>query len=271
MDHGYRANDQPRDPIGITSTGRCDPRTTSLFHRLREGQDPAARERLIRQFMPLARWVARRYGSGDMAEDVRQVAYLGLVKAVDRFDPDRGTSFTSFGIPTIAGEVRRHFRDCGWDVHVPRGLQERVERVRRTRDALTGELGRLPSVAELATELGIAPEAVLEAIGATKAFDAASLDSPFESSAPGMPESTEPQPLLGDLDAGFERVLERDFVRVALATLSERKRQMIALRFFAEQTQPQIAARYGVSAMQVCRLLREALTEMSQAVSAGAA
>ncbi len=271
MAHGYPANDQPHNPRGIASTGGGDSRAAALFRRVREDHDPVARERLVRQFMPMARWVGRRYGSGDSAEDVRQVAYLGLVKAVDRFDPDRGTSFTSFGIPTIAGEVKRYLRDYGWDVHMPRGLQERVAHVRRAKEALTAELGRAPTVAELAGELGSTPESVREAIAAAEAYEACSLDSPFEATASGVPESAEAQQVPGEFDAGFERMLERDFVRVALATLSDRKREIIGLRFFGGLTQSQIAARYGVSAMQVCRLLRQALSEMSQALSAGAA
>lgn len=264
MDPGSRFGNQPRRPTAASSTRGRNFGTAALFHRVREHRDQVAREQLVRQFMPLARWVARRYETADSAEDIRQVAYLGLVKAIDRFDPDRGASFASFGIPTIAGEVRRYLRDYGWDVHVPRGLQERAAQVRRARDRLTGELGRAPTVAELATELGSTSDSVLQAITAAEAYDAFSLESPCEATTHRAPKRKEAREVPGALDDGFERVLERDFIRVALATLPDRKRQMIGLRFLGGLTQSQIAARYGVSAMQVCRLLRQALAEMSE-------
>jgi RNA polymerase sigma-B factor len=165
----------------VTETGR-DARTLrerKLFARYRGRDDPAARDELVERFLPLATRLAQRYHRGaEPLDDLVQVASVGLLKAIDRFDPERGTAFSSFAVPTIAGELKRHFRDKGWALKVPRDLQELTQRVGRTTERLVHELGRTPSVAEIADTLGITAEHVLEAREAATAFAADSLDSP---------------------------------------------------------------------------------------------
>ncbi|MGI8506372.1 MAG: SigB/SigF/SigG family RNA polymerase sigma factor [Solirubrobacteraceae bacterium] len=235
-----------------------------LFHRLRTQHDADSRERLVYEFMPLARWVARRFEAGRSAEDIRQVAYLGLLKAIDRFDPDHGNSFTTFAIPTISGEIRRHLRDCSWAAHVPRSLQERALQVRRASDALTRRRGRPPTAPELASALGQSCEWVLEALTAAGAYSASSLDTPVGAGGCTTSEGHEEPAVLDD---GFQRVIERDLLRHALASLPERQRQMVGMRYFGGYTQSRIAAEFGVSQMQVSRVLRKALQEMGQSSS----
>jgi RNA polymerase sigma-B factor len=233
-------------------------RAATLFRRLREEGDKTAREQLVHEFVPLARWVARRYGATQGAEDVRQVAYLGLVKAIDRFDPSRGRSFPAFAIPTISGEIKRHLRDYGWDLHVPRDAKELALQAQRANETLTHKYGRAPTVDEVAEHLHTERNAVLEALTTAAARHATSLDGAADAEVESARAYFEP----GAPDQGYERVVERDALRSALTILSERERQAIGLRFFAGMTQAQIAAELGVSQMQVSRILSHALSEM---------
>ncbi|MGH3066275.1 MAG: SigB/SigF/SigG family RNA polymerase sigma factor [Gaiellaceae bacterium] len=223
----------------------------------REG-DPVAREEALVQLMPLVRALAARYaGRGEPLEDLVQVGSVGLIKAVDRFDIDRGVDFSSYAVPTIVGEIKRHFRDKSWAVHVPRRLKELGVRLSRILDELTAELGRSPTVAELAEAAGVDEEDVIDALDATSAYSTRSLDATFEQD--GDDSLSEK---LGADEAGYEEVEEGSLVGSGLAALDERERLIVELRFFREMTQSQIAAEVGISQMHVSRLLRRALAKM---------
>jgi RNA polymerase sigma-B factor len=227
----------------------------------RNRRDEAARAALVARFMPLARSLARRYErSSESLDDLLQVASLGLLKAIDRFDPARGNAFVSFAVPTILGELRRYFRDCCWDVHVPRGTQERTLKLEEAQRRLTLDHGRAPSVAELSQYLEIDSEQVLDAMAASQAYGALSLDAP-RSSMTGEPATTYAE-LLGDTDEGYELVEDRVTIRRALEHIPARERTVLQLRFVEDLTQSEIAERIGVSQMQVSRLLRHALEQL---------
>src|SRR4051794_32357805 len=247
----------------ISSPGRTpnDVRTTeALLRRYRETRDPACRDALVERFLPLARQLARRYQRGNEPfDDLLQVASLGLVKAVDRFDPERGVAFSSYAVPTILGELKRYFRDAGWAVHVPRGVQERVMKVDRTVARLTVDLGRSPSVAEVAEAMGLELEEVLEAMDASQAYDAVSLEAGRDSDRPddGTIGDT-----LGEEDERLELIEYGATIAGTLKALPERDRLVLRLRFVDDLTQSEIAARIGVSQMQVSRLIRRALERL---------
>jgi RNA polymerase sigma-B factor len=225
----------------------------------------AERQRLILRHLPLARRLARRYAhSRDSQEELDQVASLGLIKAIDRYEPERGVSLTSFAVPTILGELKRHFRDTRWALHVPRDLQERAQRVEAELDRLTTELGRGPTRSELAAAMGVSVEEVIEAREAFAGYDAASLDAPaFGANDP------EDAATAGDMLAVDERgyALAEDWATIApaLAALSERERVAIRLRFFDDMTQSEIAKRLDLSQMHVSRILRAALDKLRAA------
>jgi RNA polymerase sigma-B factor len=233
------------------------------FHRTR---DPAVREELAERFMPLVRRLASRYRGGrEPFEDLVQVASLGLVKAIDRFDPGRGVAFSTYAAPTILGELRRHFRDRGWSVHVPRDLQERIAMVERAAAELPPVLGRPPSVNEIADRLDLSAEDVLEAIEAAQAHHAVSIDAPHVS------EDSERLPIverLGEEDPAFETVEYGATIAGVMKALSERDRTVLHLRFVEDMTQTQIAERVGVSQMHVSRILRAALQKLREEVAA---
>lgn len=227
------------------------------YHRTR---DQAVREELVQRFMPLARRLAARYrGDREPLDDLVQVASLGLVKALDRFDPERGVAFTSYAVPTILGELKRHFRDRGWSVRVPRDLQERIARIDRAIAELPGKLGRAPSVNEIADRLELDPEEVLEAMEAGQAHHAMSLDaqSPTEEG-----EGVALTDRLGESEPGFETVEYGEAVTDVLETLSDRDRTVLNLRFVEDMTQTEIAQRVGVSQMHVSRILRAAVERL---------
>jgi RNA polymerase sigma-B factor len=225
------------------------------FHR--DG-DREARERALVELMPLVRALASRYaGRGEPLEDLVQVGAVGLIKAVDRFDVDRGVEFSSYAVPTIVGEIRRHFRDKAWAMHVPRRLKELSVRVSRLLDELTTELGRSPTIAELAEAAGAEEEEIIDALDSAHAYATRSLHTPFEE---GGTETLAER--LGTRDAGYEEVEDGSLVTAGLDALDERERRIVELRFFEEMTQSQIAAEIGISQMHVSRLLRRALTTM---------
>jgi RNA polymerase sigma-B factor len=259
-----------RAPVERTRDEREEAQLELLW---RDRSSEAARAALARRFMPLARSLARRYErSSEPFDDLVQVASLGLLKAIDRFEPARGNAFVSFAVPTILGELRRYFRDCCWDVHVPRGAQERTLRLEEAQRRLTADLGRPPSVDELAQYLELDAEQVLDALSAAQAYDAMSLDTP-RPSAGGEQTTTTYAELLGSVDEGYELVDDSVTIAGALAHLPERERQVLALRFGEDLTQSEIAERIGVSQMQVSRLLRRALEQvriMTRAVPANA-
>ena len=225
------------------------------FHR--DG-DRDARERALVELMPLVRALASRYaGRGEPLEDLVQVGALGLIKAVDRFDVDRGVEFSSYAVPTIVGEIRRHFRDKAWAMHVPRRLKELSVRLSRLLDDLTTELGRSPTIAELAEAAGAEEEEVIDALDSAHAYSTRSLHAPFEE---GGDDSLADK--LGTPETGYEEVEDGSLVAAGLDALDERERRIVELRFFEEMTQSQIAAEIGISQMHVSRLLRRALATM---------
>jgi RNA polymerase sigma-B factor len=231
-----------------------------LFARWQQHGDRAAREALVQRFMPLARSLARRYDrSSEPFEDLTQVASLGLLKALDRFDPSRGPSFASFAIPTILGEMRRYFRDSGWSLHVPRGDKERALKVRDAQEAFANEHGHAPTVHQLAQYLELETESVIGALLAIQAYESLSLDAP----RPGAEDdSITYGDAVGQEDERFE-LIELDATVVAvLDRLPAREREILRMRFVEELTQTQIASRVGVSQMQVSRLLRRSLDQL---------
>ncbi len=210
--------------------------------------------------MPLARSLARRYHRGEEPlEDLEQVAALGLLKAIRGFDPDRGSAFASFAVPTIVGELRRHFRDKGWAIRVPRDLQELALAVQRKADAMATEMGRPPTVAQLAEKLGRDPEDVLEAREALRAMRPASLDRP---SSGDEDEDESPIARIGGLDPGYERTDEAVTIGRLVRDLPDRERRILALRFGGDLTQSEIGERLGISQMHVSRLLRRTIEEL---------
>ncbi|SCL22106.1 RNA polymerase sigma-B factor [Micromonospora pallida] len=224
-----------------------------------------ARDDLVRFALPFAGRLARRYrGRGEPLEDLEQVARLGLVNAVDRYDPERG-SFTAYAAITIVGEIKRHFRDRTWGVHVPRRLRDLILEVGQATAALTSELSRTPTVAELAERLETPQEEILAALESAAGYSPASLNAPV-----GGESSAEFGDLVGESDNALESVDDRVTVSGLLHRLPWRERRILAMRFYGNQTQAEIAARFGISQMHVSRLLSRALTWLRQAMLADA-
>ncbi|HVE68123.1 MAG TPA: SigB/SigF/SigG family RNA polymerase sigma factor [Solirubrobacteraceae bacterium] len=232
------------------------------FRRYRATGDTAVRDELIERALPLAHQVARRYHrSGETFDDLLQVARLGLCKAVERFDPERELAFSTYAVPTMVGEIKRHFRDTGWAIHVPRSLQERALKVEQATKTLSSRLGRAPTVDELAEATGMDVELALEALEAASAYEARSLDAP----APGDDqEGRSYVETLGRRDDGYELVDDRGAVADAMRTLPLRERRILHMRFMQDMTQSEIAERVGVSQMQVSRLLRRSLSQLRE-------
>jgi RNA polymerase sigma-B factor len=234
-----------------------------LLERLHRDGDQAARDALVERFLPLARQLARRYQhGGEQLDDLVQVASLGLLKAIDRFDPARETAFSSFAVPTILGELKRHFRDKGWSVRVPRDLQELSVRVERVTDSLGRELGRAPTLAEVSERTGHTPEQVLEAREASGAYRAVSLDRPRDEEDEG--DGTVGA-AMGVEDPGFGVAEDAATVQRLMRVLSDREREVLRLRFAEDLTQSEIGARVGVSQMHVSRLIRQAVAQLRAA------
>jgi RNA polymerase sigma-B factor len=249
-------------PQGVPSgaTRRAD--TDELFARLREAGDVRARAELVERFLPLARKLARRYsGAREPFDDLLQVASLGLVKAVDRFDPERGTAFSSFAVPTILGELKRYFRDLGWSVHVPRGAQERALKIEDAYQELTAKTGRAPSVSVLAEYTELSLEDVVEGLETAAAHHSVSLDAPHDDGEGGSGTLSD---MFGDEDERFELVEASVTIAAAARSLSARERRVLILRFVEDRTQTQIADLIGVSQMQVSRILRGALEKLRE-------
>ena len=237
---------------------RVDRRLLIRYHR--EG-DSAARDELVDRFLPLARQLARRYQRGqEPLDDLVQVASIGLIKAVDRFDPERGTAFSSYAVPTILGELKRYFRDAGWALHVPRGMQERVLEVNNAVARLSRTLGHSPSVAEIANDLDVPPEEVLEAMEAAVAYEAVSLEQPRATDADEGGERH--GDAVGTDDERYELIELGAAIAPTLRALPERDRLVLHLRFVEDLTQSEIASRVGVSQMHISRLIRRALTRL---------
>ena len=247
-----------QDNLAFTaSRTREDRRLLTRYHR---NGEQTARDELVERFLPLARQLARRYQRGnEPLDDLIQVASIGLVKAVDRYDPERGTAFSSYAVPTILGELKRYFRDSGWAVHVPRGMQERVMSVNNAISKLSRRFGRSPTAAEVAEEIGETPELVLEAMEAAIAYDAVSLDTPRTSDED---EGDTYADMMGAIDERFELVEYTSAIGPTMRALPERDRLVLKLRFEDDLTQLEIAEQIGVSQMHVSRLIRRALTRL---------
>ena len=224
----------------------------------------ALRAELVCEHLPLARYLARRMAQrNDLLPDVEQVAAIGLLQAIDRFDPDRGVEFTTFAVPTISGEVRRHFRDHGWCVHVPRRAQELQSALRDAEGDLAQELQRSPTVEELAIRLDVPLERVLEAQEVAAAHSAISTDIADSGDRDGEGGAVEPLPLPCSED-GYDRVEARALLRPALGHLTRREQEVLVMRFVDQHTQVEIARVIGLSQMQVSRLIRGALDKLRE-------
>jgi RNA polymerase sigma-B factor len=225
---------------------------------------PALRDKTIEAWLPLARHLANRYsGRGEPTDDLIQTATIGLIKAVDRFDAERGVDFAGYAIPTIIGEVKRHFRDRTWSIRVPRRLQELRLQITAANSTLTHTLGRAPLVADIATHLGITEEEVLEGLEGARAYNATSLSTPI-----GADGTTELGDTLSDGVNDYDNVDLRATLGPALALLDEREQKILTLRFYGNQTQSQIAEQLGISQMHVSRLLTKALGKLRGTIDA---
>jgi RNA polymerase sigma-B factor len=237
-----------------------------LFVRYHRDGDARARDQLVERFLPLARQLARRYQrAGEPLDDLLQVASLGLIKAIDRFDPDREIAFSSYAVPTILGEIKRYFRDRTWAVRVPRDLQELTLKVDRAVGELADALRRQPSVGEIAAAVGAEEEDVLEALQAGGAYRAVSFDAPRTG-------SDEDVATLGDSvgidEHGFQRAEERATLQQLMSTVTPREREVLRMRFEQDMTQAEIGAVIGVSQMQVSRVIRQAIARLRASAEA---
>ena len=237
-----------------------------LFLEYRQTQNRRERDALVERFLPLARSLARRYRRGaEPLEDLEQVASLALVKAVEGFDPSRDTAFSSYAVPTITGALKRHYRDCGWSVRMPRDLQERSMRIQRFNEAESASSGTSPTAAEIAQRAGISVEEVIEAREAYQALHADSLDQPFGSGDDdGRASLVE---TMGTPDLGYERAFDRVLLDSLLETLDERDALIVRLYYQEELTQSEIGGRLGYSQMHISRLLRKATETLVNAAA----
>jgi len=237
-----------------------------MFRELHELPDDSPefarqREKIVQRCLPLADHIARRFeGRGEARDDLVQVARVGLVNAVNRFDVDAGSDFASYAVPTIMGEVRRHFRDNGWSVKVPRRLKELHLRLGAATAELSQRLGHAPTASELAAELGMDRQEVVEGLIAGSSYNTLSIDSggSGDGEAPAISDT------LGSTDDALDRIENREALRPLLATLPERERTVLVLRFFESMTQSQIAERVGISQMHVSRLLSQTLANLRE-------
>jgi RNA polymerase sigma-B factor len=235
-----------------------------LWRQFSERRDPATREELVRRYLPFAKSLALRYrGASESFDDLLQVASLGLVNAIDRFDPSRGTPFTAFASPTILGELKRHFRDRVWTVRVPRGLHDRMAQVEKAISELTVQLQRSPSVPEIAAKMEVDPTEVLEVLEANHNRRPLSLDRPVGGEEDESPASE----WVGDEDAGFELIEDKLALEGVLPHLDDRERLVLQLRFVEDMTQSQIAEQIGHSQMHVSRILRRTLERIRDEVA----
>jgi RNA polymerase sigma-B factor len=237
-----------------------------LLRRYHQDGDLAAREELIERYMSLVRSLARRYAyRGEQLDDLVQIGAIGLIKAIDRFDLERGVELTTYATPNIIGEIKRHFRDKGWSVRVPRGLQELNVQVSKLIEQLTVQLGRSPTIPELAKAAGVEEEQVLEALESGRAYSSVSL-----STGGGSDEDGELDPLesLGTIEHEYEISEDRAVLAPGFKVLDERERRILHLRFFSGLTQSQIAAEIGISQMHVSRLIRRSLEKIREEIAA---
>jgi RNA polymerase sigma-B factor len=230
----------------------------ALFEQWRRRGDERAHAELVNRHLPLVRQLARRYAyTSEPLDDLVQVGSVGLLQALSRYDARVGSSFKAYAVPTILGELRRHFRDTAWAVHLPRSLQERTRSVQSAIGALQASLGRSPTIAEIAERIDATSEQVIEAMEARMAYRVESLDAPAE---PG--DERERWRAAGEVDDGFDTAEQSAFLSRALNALPERERDLVRLRFEEDLSQSEIGRRLGISQMHVSRLLRRALARM---------
>jgi RNA polymerase sigma-B factor len=236
-----------------------------LLRRYHEDGDLQAREQLIEQYMSLVRSLARRYSyRGEQLEDLVQIGAIGLIKAIDRFDLDRGVELTTYATPNIIGEIKRHFRDKGWSVRVPRGLQELNVQLSRLIEQLTVQLARSPTIPELAKAAGVEEELVLEAIESGRAYTSLSLSG---GGGGGDDDDLDPLESLGTEEHQYEVSEDRALLAPGFKALDERERTILQLRFFDGLTQSQIAQQVGISQMHVSRLIRRSLEKIRETIA----
>jgi RNA polymerase sigma-B factor len=236
-----------------------------LLRRYHVEGDLQARDELIERYMSLVRSLARRYAHrGEQLDDLVQIGAIGLIKAIDRFDLERGVELTTYATPNIIGEIKRHFRDKGWSVRVPRGLQELNVQISKLVEQLTVQLSRSPTIAELAEAAGVEEEEVLEALESGRAYSSVSL-----SPGTGSDEEGELDPLesLGDLEHEYEISEDRAVLAPGFKVLDQRERKILHLRFFSGLTQSQIADEIGISQMHVSRLIRRSLEKIREEIA----
>ncbi len=256
-----------REPAPVSKdSSELHQRTASLFGAMQASGDEAEaarlRSELVELHLPLAEYLARRFGNrGEPHEDLVQVATIGLIKAIDRFDLERGVAFSTYATPTIVGEIKRHFRDRGWTIRVPRRLQEIQAVINQAVSELGQELGRSPTVSELATRVGMSEEEILEGLESANAYSPLSLDAPDPSGEVGAVIEQ-----LGDYDDALDAVVDRETVKPLLDQLDARAKRILLLRFFRNMTQSQIAEELGISQMHVSRLLSRTLSDLRKAL-----
>lgn len=239
-------------------------KTRELFRRYKEEGDMDAREQLVMSHLNLVRFLANKFKNrGEPLDDLVQVGYLGLLKAIDRFDPERGLEFTTYATPTIMGEIKRHFRDKGWSVRVPRRLQELSAKVNQATDTLTTELQRSPTVQEIADYLGASVDEVLEAMESSSAYSSVPLEGTGNSDSDDAPSVID---RYGSEDNELEFTDDRLVIEDALKGFSPREREVIELRFLKGMTQIEIAEKLGISQVQVSRLLRRTLKKIQEKI-----
>jgi RNA polymerase sigma-B factor len=236
-----------------------------LLRRYHEDGDLQAREKLIEQYMSLVRSLARRYSyRGEQLEDLVQIGAIGLIKAIDRFDLERGVELTTYATPNIIGEIKRHFRDKGWSVRVPRGLQELNVQLSRLVEQLTVQLGRSPTIPELAKAAGVQEEEVLEALESGRAYTSLSLSV---GGGGGDEDDLDPLESLGTEEHQYEVSEDRAVLAPGFKALDDRERKILQLRFFEGLTQSQIAQQVGISQMHVSRLIRRSLEKIRETIA----
>jgi RNA polymerase sigma-B factor len=236
-----------------------------LLRRYHEQGDLQAREQLIEQYMSLVRSLARRYSyRGEQLEDLVQIGAIGLIKAIDRFDLERGVELTTYATPNIIGEIKRHFRDKGWSVRVPRGLQELNVQLSRLVEQLTVQLSRSPTIPELAKAAGVPEEEVLEALESGRAYTSLSLSV---GGGGGEDDDLDPLESLGTEEHQYEVSEDRAILAPGFKALDERERKILQLRFFEGLTQSQIAQQVGISQMHVSRLIRRSLEKIRETIA----
>jgi RNA polymerase sigma-B factor len=241
--------------VSSSLAGLGDRELLKLYH---ERGDATAREELVNRHLPLVKSLARRYaGRGEALEDIEQVGAIGLIKAIDRYELSREVALTTYATPNVVGEIKRHFRDKGWAIRVPRALQELNGKMGPTIETLTARLGRSPSIAEIAAEFETSTEQVLEAMEAGSAYAPVSL-----SAGPTSEGELDPLETIGDVDEEFDRTDDRASLEPALAGLPEREQEILRMRFEEGLTQTQIAEQVGISQMHVSRLIRRSLERM---------